>query len=146
MSIEARKALCDKLVFQNDSQCDDLMNPAVTQTQLIALLLELQAKGYIIEVTAVRSDHHDDSGLGLHCHANGYAIDCWPLKTTTPGDYVDDECHAMRQFLRDAAASPWLWQIGLAGGADVASNAAAAGPTYYSDDGGDHIHLAGNGP
>jgi hypothetical protein len=146
MSLAARAELCAKLIFQDESQKSDLMNPEVTQTQLIALLLDIVGKGHTLEITAVKSDHHDDSALGLHCHFNGYAADCWPLNTYTPGDYMDAGTHDFRQFLVDASQSQWLFQIGLAGSADTPANHTAAGATCFSDDGGDHIHFGANGP
>jgi hypothetical protein len=141
MSIQARQDLVSKLVFQRDSQRNDLMDPNMTQTTLIALLLELVNKGHHIEITAVRSDHSDDSALGLHCHANGYCADMWPLGSATPGDYLDAGNPYFQQFLRDAAGSSWLYQIGLAGSAYTDANVAAAGSTVFHDDGADHVHL-----
>ncbi len=90
MSQQARQELVNLLVFQRGTEKGDLLDPNRTQTQLIALLLDLaKTHGWHIEITAVRTDHHDDSSLGLHCHANGYAADCWPLKSAAPQDYLD---------------------------------------------------------
>ena len=143
MSLEARQGLVDHphTFFQAQSQRDDLLDPNKTQTGLIALLLDLVGKGHIIEFTAVRSDHHDDSGLGLHCHAYGYAADCWPLASATAGDYLDAGDARFQAFLKDAAASSWLYQIGLAGSAAIQVNFAAAGRSAFDDDGADHVHL-----
>ena len=141
MSLEARHALCERLVFQAESQRDDLMAPAVTNTDLIALLLELTNKGWHLEITAVRSDHHDDSALGLHCHANGYCVDLWPLVTGEAGNYYDAGNPHFADFLEDCAESVWLYQVGLAGTANTQANRAAAGHTVFPDDGADHIHL-----
>lgn len=147
MSQEARQQLVDLLVFQRDSERGDLLDPNRTQTQLIALLLDLaQHHGWHIEVTAVRRDHHDDSGLGLHCHANGYAADCWPLASANAGDYLDAGDARFRGFLSDAASSAWLYQTGLAGTAYTDANMAAAGARAFQDDGADHVHLGANGP
>lgn len=148
MSLEARQGLVASplTLFQRDSQRSDLLDPSLTQTQLIALLIELVTKGYAIEFTAIRSDHHDDSALGLHCHANGYCADLWPLNTPTAGDYMDANDKRFGQFLFDASNSMWLYQIGLAGEADTLRNRGCAGRTVFEDDGGDHIHLGANGP
>ncbi|HEX3670249.1 MAG TPA: hypothetical protein VHT92_00960 [Candidatus Cybelea sp.] len=147
MSQEARQELVNLLVFQSPVEKGDLLDPNRTQTQLIALLLDLaKGKGWHIEITAVRTDHHDDSALGLHCHANGYAADCWPLASATPGNYLDAGDPRFASFLRDAAASSWLYQIGLAGSAYTAANMAAAGSNAFQDDGADHVHLGANGP
>lgn len=147
MSYEARAALVrsKNTVFQADSQRADLLDQSKTQTQLIALLLELVNKGHIIEFTAIKSDHHDDSGLGRHCHYYGFAADCWPLHSTEPGDYIDATDPKFAAFLADVRQSVWLHNIGLAGSADIACNQSAAGPTCFSDGGADHIHLAANG-
>jgi hypothetical protein len=142
MSMQARQKLVDSLIFQDGIQATDIMDPSKTKTQLIALLLELVDKGWHLEVTAVKSDHHNDSALGEYCHYNGYCADVWPLNSATPGDYIDASSPKFQQFLRDAATSPWLHQIGLVGdGADSPENFAAAGPTAFQDDGGAHIHL-----
>jgi hypothetical protein len=147
VSQEARQQLVNLLVFQRDTERGDLLDPNRTQTQLVALLLDLaQSHGWHIEITAVRTDHHDDSGLGLHCHANGYAADCWPLASAAAGDYLDAGDSRFQTFLRDAAASAWLYQTGLAGSAYTATNMAAAGPRAFQDDGADHVHLGANGP
>jgi hypothetical protein len=116
MSQTAREALVDSghLFFQRDSQRTDLLDENLTQTTLIALLSDLVAKGYHVELTAVRSDHSDDSALGFHCHAHGFCADLWPLTGPTPG---------------------------LAGSADTPANRAAAGATVFSDSGADHVHL-----
>ncbi|MFY9883526.1 MAG: hypothetical protein WAL67_16770 [Candidatus Cybelea sp.] len=141
MSTQAREQLVSKLVFQDGSQKSDLLNPSLTQTTLIALLLDLADKGHHIEITAVRSDHDNDSALGLHCHHNGYCADLWPLGSATPGDYLDANNPYFQQFLKDAAASVWLHQIGLAGTAWNDANVAAGGSTVFHDDGADHVHL-----
>jgi hypothetical protein len=143
VSIEARQALVDspQTVFQAESQRSDLLDPALTQTGLIALLSELVAKGHVLLFTAVKSDHHDDSGLGEHCHFNGYCADLWPLHSANPTDYIDASDPAFAVFLKDVDASDWTYQIGLAGSAWTSANAVAAGDAVFHDDGADHIHL-----
>jgi hypothetical protein len=146
MSAQARNALVSggRMVFRSEIQKLDLLNetPSGTQTDLIALLTELTAKGHIILVTAVRSDHSDDSCLGLHSHADGFCIDCWPLlNASDPLSYADAESSQMTAFLADAARSNWLYQIGLGGSANTHANEVAAGRTVFADNGADHIHL-----
>lgn len=143
MSLLARQALVDsgRLFFQNDTQKSDLLNPGLTQTELIAFLLELTNLGFNLEITAVRTDHSDDLALGEHCHANGYCVDLWPLKRAIAADYMGPNDPGMISFLESCAASNWLYQIGLAGSAYTEENAAAAGHTAFADDGADHIHL-----
>ena len=141
MSQEARDALVKKLVFQKDSQRSDLENIDLTNTALIALLTELTNRGWNIEITSVRTDHSDDSALGYHCHAHGFCADLWPLASNVAGDYLGAGDPEFAEFLKDAAESPYLYQIGLAGSAWTTTNAAAAGPTVFQDDGQDHIHL-----
>jgi hypothetical protein len=146
MSLAVREKLVARLVFQDESQKSDLLDPNMTQTELIAMLGALAAIWHI-EVTAVRSDHHDDSGLNptppnYGTHAHGWAIDCWPLRSGTPGDYLDAGDPLFQRFLKDASGLHFLLQIGLAGSADTPINHAAAGETVFSDDGPDHVHIS----
>jgi hypothetical protein len=140
VSIQARQELIKKLVFQKDSQRSDLLDPALTQTSLIALLLDV-ARYFTVEITAIRSDHHDDSALGPHSHAAGYAVDLWPLRSYKASDYVDADDQSFRLFLQTVARCPWLAQIGLAGSADTLENRLSSGSTVFGDSGGDHVHL-----
>lgn len=149
MSQEARNALVDSknIFFQRESQRTDLENIQYTQTGLIAALTWLCIeKNYPIEITAIKSDHHDDSALGEHCHFNGYCADLWPLNSQNPGDYMDASDGRFVIFLRDLAACPFLYQIGLAGSADTPTNQSAAGVTCFSDSGDDHVHLGVQNP
>lgn len=147
MSQEARDKLVGALVFQKASQKSDLDSTALTHTELIALLTYLVFdRGWPIEITAVRTDHHDDSGLSwppeyVGSHAHGWAVDCWPLNTLVAGDYVDASNARFQRFLDDCRVAPYLDQIGLAGTAWSTENANCAGPTAFHDDGADHIHL-----
>jgi hypothetical protein len=143
MSQAARDALIASPLtfFQDDTQRADLDDVDTTQTGLIALLSELVAKGHALEFTAVKTDHHDDSALGEHCHFNGYCADLWPLASATAGDYLDAGDPRFQAFLRDVAASRYLYQVGLAGTAWTSANAVAAGGTVFHDDGADHVHL-----
>jgi hypothetical protein len=148
MSAEARQALVDSpnTLFTDATQRSDLLDENITQTYLIALLSNLVAKGHVIEFTAIKTDHHDDSALGEYCHFNGWCADCWPLSTTTAGAYLDAGDARFLSFLSDAAADPDLFQIGLAGSAWTPEAIAAAGPTVFEDAGGDHIHLGAKAP
>lgn len=143
LSIEARQALVKspQTVFQADSQKSDLLDPNITQTGLIAVLSELVAKGYYLLITAVKSDHHDDSALGEHCHFNGYAADLWPLHSSTGTDYINADDPKFAVFLKVLASCAYHYQTGLAGSADTDALHAAAGPTCFSDSGADHIHV-----
>lgn len=149
MSLIARAQLVRPgggLVFQAASQRLDLLNPLVIQTQTIAGLQWLVAKGHVFELTAARSDHHDDSGLGLApgyvgTHARGWAVDGWPLASKKAGDYLDVGDARFQAFLRDARLMPYLMQIGLTSDCYTPANIAAGGATVYLDDGGPHVHL-----
>ena len=143
MSQEARTALVasPNTIFQDDTQRADLDDDQVTQTGLIALLTELVGKGHILEFTAIKTDHHDDSNLGLHCHFNGYCADLWPLASATAGDYLDAGDPRFQAFLKDVDDSIWTYQIGLAGTAWTSANAVAAGDAVFHDDGADHVHI-----
>lgn len=128
---------------------DELLSAKTTQQPLIDLLAYMVfVKGYAIEFTAIGTadGHHPDNDLApspLHIgtHESGWAADLWPLKSDNAGDYMDQTTHDFRQFLVDLSRAPHLKQIGLAGAADLSSCRVAAGPTCFSDDGGDHIHV-----
>ena len=149
MSIQARQQLVNHAhtVFRCDSQRSDFLDPNKTRTELIALLLELINKGHIILFTAVNSDHRDD-GCG-HSHHNGDASDVWLLVTPRDGDYCDAGSSQMIQFVKDIMASPWTYQLGLAGSARIFELIHAAGfqdfPTdtnrLFDDDREDHLHI-----
>ena len=144
MSVEARKALIEhKHLFWSNkgSQQGDISDETKTKTNLIELLTDLLAKGHIIFITCVNSDHHDDTNLGLHCHHNGYAFDCWPQNSVSPGDFCNADDPKMLKFLEDAAIDPIWYQTGLAGSAYTHADVVAAGRGVFADDGADHIHL-----
>lgn len=144
-SIETRQLLVAKLFFQTESQKKDLLNPSITQTELIARLMHLINEGYYFEITRVQSDHHDDCE-GHGCHHAGWAVDCWPLITAKAGDYLDASTGAFRAFLAACAKVPYLMQIGLGGSAWSTANVEATGlslndASVFEDDGQDHVHL-----
>ncbi len=141
MSLQARESLAAQLIYQDSTQKSDLLNESLTQTGLIALLLELLGKGFHLEITAVRTDHSNDAYLGLHSHANGYCVDCWPLNSETAGDYMDQNDPKFQAFLSAAAQSVWCYQIGLGGAAQTDANYAAIGEKGFTDNGADHVHL-----
>jgi hypothetical protein len=122
------------------SQHADLLNESATKTELIQLLTDLLNKGHIIYFTAIKSDHHDDSGLGLHCHYNGYAVDCWPMKSDIPADWLDASDPKFLEFLKDIGIDTEHYQTGLAGSAYTHEAVTAAGHGVFQDDGGDHVH------
>jgi hypothetical protein len=138
-----------KTVFQDETAMHaDLQNDETaggTFSQMVAHAgYMVFVKGWPIEFTMIRTGHHDDvvpgtSGVGTHWL--GWAYDCWPLASNTPGDYLDAGDPRFEQFLKDAAGAPYLFQIGLAGSADTETNRAAAGTTVFSDDGPDHVHF-----
>jgi hypothetical protein len=147
MSMQARLSLVnsDHTIF-TPKQRADFLDLSKTSTNLVAFLLEMIGKGHIIQFTAVRSDHRDDLHLNptpphSGTHEAGFAADCWPLTEFVADKWVSARAPEMQEFLRDAARSPWLKQIGLAGDADNFLDEIAAGGTWFPDDGADHIHL-----
>ena len=105
-----RQALVDRLHFTDDSQRSDLLNPALTDENLILALefmVPLCLKGVLI--TAVRSDHPTyDGGPTGHGHNGGKAIDFW---TASPDD-TD-----VVEVVVAAARTPYFWTVGLGGSA-----------------------------
>lgn len=147
MSQETRNALVasPNLFFQDESQRSDLLDETKTQTYLVAFLASITEK-WAFELTAVNSDHHDDTHLNptppyTGTHAHGWSADGWPLASQKAGDYLDAGDTRFQEFLRDCAQTQYLYQIGLAGTAYTEANVTAAGPTVFQDDGADHVHL-----
>ena len=145
MSMQARVQLCERLVFTAPTQRTDLLDFNLTNTDLIALLQTATDHGEVLGITAVRTDHSDDSALGFYCHAHGFCADLWPMNSRTPGDWMDANDPRFAQWLQRVAASLYLHQIGLAGTAWTQANVDAAGPTVFHDDGADHVHLSADG-
>ena len=143
-----REALVNSanILFQDDTQRSDLLDPSKTQDNLIKALWYLTRADFIM-ITAVNTDHGDDRNLGVHCHRNGYCADLWPV-------YINDATHTwtyydaadLAPFLQRMANTPYVREIGLAGTAYNQRNMTAAqyqGKVLdvFHDDGADHIHL-----
>ena len=142
MNDDGRKLLASLLIFQNDGERSDILDPRKTQDDLCGMLLWLvYDRGYCFEVTAANSDHSNDLRLGPHGHTGGYAVDGWPLNSRKPGDYMDENSDAFAQFIQDCDQAPHRYQIGLGGSADTWRNERAGGPSVFSDNGSDHVHL-----
>jgi hypothetical protein len=158
MSIEARQAIVNShnIIFRTAQQRDDIVSLSVVQTQLVAFLQFMVQNGALFVVTAIKSDHSDDTSLCktgppyIGTHAHGWAIDCWPLTKPEDGAYMDASDMRFQHFLRLAEKAPYLHQIGLGGTAYTDANRIASGPTAfadgYVDDAGiwqseDHIHF-----
>ena len=153
---EMRQNVAARLVFTDSTQQGDILNKE--QDHLIQLLDILTCPsdklahngklglGYIIGVTALESDHHDDSYLSSQpghagTHAVGDAIDCWPMNSRTQGDWMDQNSTKFQAFLKDIRLQAHYLQTGLAGSAWTPANVAAAGDAEFHDDGGDHVHV-----
>lgn len=147
MSLAARHRLVShpNALFRTDRQRQDILDPSITQTDLIAMLLGVHDAGVIFEYTAIKSDHSDDSCLGLHSHADGFCADGWFNSERQLGAYLDANDPRFEHGLAVAAKSIWLYQIGLAGSADTHAAEVAAGRTVFADDGADHCHFGANG-
>ena len=123
------------------SDHSDLLDNTITQTNLIAMIVNLLNKGHIIYFTAIKSDHHNDSALGLNCHFNGYCIDCWPMASDEPDDYYDVTDNGFLIFLADASSDPYYYQIGLTPDCFTPEAIAVSGSNVYMDDGASHVHI-----
>jgi hypothetical protein len=141
MSEQTRESLVSKLFFQDTDSKTDLLNPDLTSTNLIAILVSVLAAGYNLEITAVRTDHHPDGYLGVHSHQAGRAVDCWPLNSPKMGDYMDPNTSDFMMFLRDTKRINQVAQIGLGGSAFTTSNVAVLGSLGFQDNGADHVHI-----
>jgi hypothetical protein len=144
MSLEERKWVVNHPhahFFNKASNHADILDEHKTQTNLIEMIVDLLKKNHIIYFTAINSDHHDDSALGLHCHHNGYAFDCWPMKSDKSGDYFDVDSSGFLSFLHDASTDVNYYQIGLTPDCYTPAAIAVSGNNVYMDDGASHIHL-----
>ena len=119
----------------------DLRDTRVTNTNLIALLIDsdraAKELGCFVLITMVRTGHHDD---GPHGHFGGFAADTWLLNSQRDGDYVHGTDQTFTKWLRATHASPWQWQIILAGEAITDANLAAIAPDGFTEDAPDHVH------
>ena len=138
MSLQMRQYVESLVTIQNSIAKGDLLDPSITQTDLVALLqraVDTPANGglnYKLTLTSIRSDHKDDSCLGPHGHSNGYAVDCWP-----------DDKSQLQAFIQDMATSnKWVTKIGLGGAAQaVARNIDPGNTVIFNDNDSDHVHL-----
>jgi len=152
MSAEARAALTERLVYRNESDKLDLLDENLTQTFLIAFLIDIadaaDAVGCKVLLTAVRSDHPTVDGP--HGHNGGFAADGWLLNSAKDGDYVsgDGSDERFAKWLAGMDASPYRRQIGLGGEAHNDKNLAAITVqldrdpiTGFLDSSVDHVHM-----
>jgi hypothetical protein len=150
MSAQARIALVNACVVRDANAIVDLLEPARTRTELVALLLDAAhaaraLKRYVL-VTSVRSDHNDDSTLGKHSHANGWCADLWLLQTKADGDYEPGDSEMFALWLTALHRSPWCYQIGLAGECVTPHNQSILGSLGFVDSGADHVHVGAREP
>lgn len=148
MSDAVRENLAVKLQFADAAGRNDILDPAMTDTWLVALLQDLSNRCVDpILVTSVRSDHADDSALGEHGHARGWAADLWIADWKSVGDA------RITDLLIAIAACPYVWTVGLGGMAREydTPTSAIAWPVdgkfvVFDDNDQDHVHVqAGNG-
>lgn len=136
MSAQERQTLVDRLHFTNASQRSDLLDEALTDTNLIAglqYLVDHCPKGILI--TAVRNDHPTfDGGPDGHGHNAGKAVDYW---TASPNDadVVEVVCASAR--------NPYWWTVGLGGSAKPYQSYVTwpqAPFVFFLDNDSDHVH------
>ena len=140
MSLEFRQKLVanSKLQFTNESQKQDLLDPTKTKTGLVAMLqYVLDHAQFGFKLTAVKTDHHDDSALGPHSHFDGQAVDGWPIDSN--GIYLD--ANDLSIWIEDIDDCNFIYQVGLAGSAYTQDNMELLGDKGFQDSGADHIHL-----
>jgi|SRR5215469_7407759 len=115
MSQEARDALASNpnMVFQKESQRDDIRDQNKTNTWLIEFLTRLvQTAGHPILITALNSDHSP----GTWHNPPGRAVDCWIADWQTVGDEkIIDLMNAANAI--GASNDPALIEVGLSGDA-----------------------------
>ena len=149
MSLELRQKLVEheNTIFRSQLQREDLLSLDRTNTNLIALLWDvIVLKNQPFVFTAIRSDHHDDSCLGEHSHADGDAVDGWFLASPRDGDYLDANDPRFLAAVKSVAEDPYEYQVGLGGSAYTAAVIKSAGPSAFEDNGSDHVHIGAKLP
>jgi len=118
--------------YTNLTQKADLLDVTVTNTNLIAALKDVLDKGFVVQVTSVKTDHSDDSCLGIpgvynHGHTHGYALDCW--------------CEDLQSFVQYLCDNPLVMKIGLGGARAQALQITPGATMVFSDNNEPHIHF-----
>lgn len=136
MSLETREWVADCFGEITTEQRNDLMNPALTTTSLIAFLQELFMERNGVWVgrlvcTAVRSDHPTNDGPDGH--AGGNAI-----------DFAQIENDASQHLIKDVQLCEGAKGIGLGGPYQPYAEACGGyneESKLFQDNGTDHVHV-----
>jgi hypothetical protein len=140
MSTQARQAVANspKIKYTDSSQKSDLLDPAKTNTYLIAMLQWFLDNLWLpIMVLAVKSDH---SPTGQHY--DGCALDCYPANWQT------GEQSTCTDMMTAAAKCPFTEAVGLGGitkkwkGNVNWNQPGSQYSTVFDDNDTDHIHIA----
>jgi hypothetical protein len=143
MSSVTRHNVCLELSFNDPLAHADLDDPNKTDTYVIAALQDLQQRQkHRILITAVRSDHDDDSCLGADAHAFGKSVDLWHADWATVGD--DKIVDVITALLNN----PYVWSVGLGGSAaqylqkfQALAAKIDSRLIVFQDNGSDHVHF-----
>lgn len=145
MSLETRNYVAQNAILQNPlMQRADLMTyheDGGTDTNLIAVLEHMLRAGWYFEITSLRRDHGDDSSCGPDCHADGKAVDLYPLASKTPGHWMEPASDLFSAFLTALRGAPGVVQVGLGGDAYSEEHLGLLGELGFRDNGSDHIHV-----
>jgi hypothetical protein len=136
------------VTIQNPKDAGDLLNPALTQDHLIALINRAAAPaaagglGFKLLLTSIHSSHGSDAVLGPHGHSGGFAVDIGAVNGTRVGDNP-----ATIEFVRAMLANnAFVTKVGtlqqLVDHRDLQAVASAHGKQLFLDAGtGPHVHL-----
>ncbi|HTD36626.1 MAG TPA: hypothetical protein VK669_03845 [Candidatus Limnocylindrales bacterium] len=128
----------------------DLLDPARTHDNLVLALDEMTAPapdglGHKLFLSAVYSDHCDDSNLGPHGHHPGHNPG-WAIDVATVDGIDVGDNHQTRQLIRDLLACEKVTKVGtlpaVANRADLQAVANATSKALFEDAGtGPHVHF-----
>jgi hypothetical protein len=113
MSTETRQKLVDhpRLVLANHSQRAQLLDPQLTNTWLIQLMLSIvQSTGTPLLVTAINTDHSP----GTYHNPSGRAFDGWNANWASAGDDKVRDILEVASWISQSF-KPQLVEVGLSG-------------------------------
>ena len=157
MSNQMRQRVTELVTIQNEIAKGDLLDPNKTKTELIAALARFVLPpaegglGFHLLLTAINSDHHDDSARGPHSHRAGYCADIGSVADVLdPLNMEDVGSGAITgDFVKACMeANGWVSSVGLGGPATIFLNLSALwDKPLWKDNDEPHVHLtcAGDG-
>lgn len=129
MNQHLRHFIASTVHASHTSNVSDLLDQTKTSDNLLGMLGYLLSKGITPLITSLRTDHGDDSSLGPHCHAHGYAVDLCPTDGT------------ISELLEALVKAPHVEGVGLGGCYAIDENLTILGGLGFKDNNQTHVHV-----